>query len=52
MPLNLAAVMISFRKNDKKTPGVFKVFLHHAEFEKNKSNWTIAKINEYHFLRK
>ena len=52
MPLNLAVLMILFCENDKKTLGLFKVFLYHAEFVKNKSNWTGAKINEYSFLRK
>ena len=31
---------------------MFKVFLYHAEFEKNKSNCTVVYINEYEFFRK
>ena len=38
MPVNQAIRMILFCENDKKTPGVFKVFLYNAELEKNKSN--------------
>ena len=38
MPLNLAILMSLFCENDKRTPGVIKVFFYHAEFEKNKSN--------------
>ena len=37
MPLNLAILMFLFCENDNRTPGVFKVFLYDAEFEKNKS---------------
>ena len=35
MPLNLAIIIFLFCENDKRTPGVFKVFLYHAMFEKN-----------------
>ena len=42
MPLNLAILMILLCENDKRTTGVFKVFLYHAELEKNKSNCTVA----------
>ena len=31
---------------------MFKVFLYHAEIEKNKSKRTVAQTNEYSFLRK
>ena len=34
MPLNLAILMILVCENDKRTPGVFKVLVCHAEFEK------------------
>ena len=42
MPLNLAIVMILFCENDRRAPELFKVFLYHVEFEKNKSNCTVA----------
>ena len=42
MPLNLAILMFLFCENDNRTPGMFKVFLYHAEFEINKSKWTVA----------
>ena len=30
---------------------MFKVFLYHAEFEKNKSNWTVAQTNGFrHYI--
>ena len=41
MPLNLAILMILFCENNKSTTGVFKIFLYHAVFEENKSNWTL-----------
>ena len=34
------------------TPGVIKAFLHHAEFKKIQSNWTVAQANGYSFYRK
>ena len=42
MPLNLAILMFLFCENDNRVPGVFKLVLYHAEFEKNKSKWTVA----------
>ena len=52
MPSILAILMSLFCENNKKTPGVIKVFLYHAELEKNKSNWTDASTIECSFLRK
>ena len=34
------------------TPWIFKALLHHVEFKKIKSSWTIAQTNEYSFLQK
>ena len=42
MPLYLSNLRVLFCENNKKTPGVFKVFLFPAEFVKNKSNLTVA----------
>ena len=42
MPLSLTISMILFCENDKRPPGVLKVFLQHAEIEKSKENWTVA----------
>ena len=42
MSLNIAFIMFLFCENDNRTPGVFKVFLYHAEFDKNTSKWTVA----------
>ena len=42
MPLNLAILISLFCENDTRTPGVFKVFLYHAGFGENKSNWIVA----------
>ena len=52
MPINLAIFMFLFCENDNRTPGVFKVFLYHAEFEKNIYKWAVASTYVYSFLRK
>ena len=50
MPLNLASLMFLFCENDNRTPGVFKAFLYHAEFEKKQIKMDCCTDNCILFL--